>query len=100
MEEDVPEQVITKMKNSHCTLGSDSCALCKQADIQGKVFTLLSLELHFGSSGDVLSQPLLHLKLNGKPTYTPYMIKRTFDNEEDAVEYSKKHKIKIVENLK
>lgn len=97
--EDEYEQVITKMKDRHCELGPESCTLCKEANAQSERFMLLSLELKFAPSGEVLAQPLLRLKIDGKPTYTPYIIKKVFDSEQEASEYSKKHKIEIVENL-
>ncbi|MFH1785163.1 MAG: hypothetical protein ABH842_01925 [Candidatus Micrarchaeota archaeon] len=94
------EQVITKIKDSHCTIGPDSCLKCKEAEIQGERFMLLSLELRFAQTGEVIAQPLAHLMIDGKPTYTGYVIKKIFDDESEARKYSQEHKIKIVEKVK
>jgi|WetSurMetagenome_2_1015567.scaffolds.fasta_scaffold74396_2 hypothetical protein len=88
-------KVIMKMYPIHCAMGPMGCEKCKEYSKEKK-YCFIGL-LHKGGK---FQRPMMQLDLTGTKTWYEFDQFKIFNSEEEAIEYSKKNSIRILDEEK
>lgn len=87
-----PLHVIRRMSIPHCARGPRGCAKCKEAAKDVKIYLL---EVYFDPG--TMARPMIEVSAKGEKHLMVYDIINSFKDENEAQDYAKKNKLKLVE---